>query len=144
PYTEAVPANGRGSTQTFQDQFYKLGTFTRSAPRALIGHASEPSLSVLNILFNNFLDGRHACYLAYVVATGTLVLVNDGGDAGGPYAGSVALGNPSAVIQNSQCAVSLISAVDDGTGVTLSLTVTFKPAFGGNKIHYMAARDTAG
>jgi hypothetical protein len=111
---------------------------------ALIAHAVTPNLSVVNVLFNNFLDGRHACYLAYSVPTTTLDLVDDAGDAGGPFAGSLTLGNPSTVIQNSQCAVSLISAADDGTNLTLNLSVTFKSSFGGNKLHYLAARDTAG
>jgi len=109
-----------------------------------MAHATTPSLSVVNVLFNNFLDGRHACYLAYVVANSTLILVDDAGDAGGPYAGSVTLGNPSTVIQNSQCAVSLVSATDNGTTLSLSLSISFKAAFGGNKIQFLAARDTAG
>jgi len=56
---------------------------------------------VVNVLINNFLDGRQACYLAYVVSPGFLLLVDDAGDAGGPFAGS----------QNSQCAASLASVI---------------------------------
>jgi hypothetical protein len=120
-----APAYGTGNNRTFTFQFSAVG---------------YQSLGVVNVLINNFLDGRHACYLAYVVATSTLVLVDDGGDAGSPYAGSLALGNSSS-IQNSQCAVGLDTAVGSGNTLTLVLTVTFQPAFGGNKIAYLAARD---
>jgi len=114
-----TPASGSGGAQSFTFQF------------------SDPSryqnLGVVNVLINNFLDGRHACYLAYVVASTTLVLVDDAGDAGGPYAGSVALGS-SGTIQNSQCAVGLTSALGSGATLTLVLNVTFKAGFGGNRI----------
>ncbi|SPF50343.1 Virginiamycin B lyase (modular protein) [Candidatus Sulfopaludibacter sp. SbA4] len=120
------PAAGTGYTQSFTYQF------------------SHPSgyqyLGVLNVLFNTVLDGRNACYLAYVVPSNTLLLVDDAGDAGGPYAGSVALGSPN-TIQNSQCSVSLVSAVGNGTTLALTLNITFKRAFGGNQINYVAARD---
>jgi hypothetical protein len=106
------------------------------------GNAS--SLSVVNVLINDSLDGRHACYLAYVNATSTLILVDDAGDAGGPYAGSVTTGNPNTVIQNSQCAVSLLSVTSNLQTLTLNLNITFKSGFGGNHIQYLAARDNAG
>ena len=95
---------------------------------------------MVNVLINNFLDGRNACYLAYAVPSQTLYLVTDAGQAGGPYAGSVALGNTSA-IQNSQCSVVLTSASGSGNTLTLNLSITFKPGFGGNRIIYVAARD---
>jgi hypothetical protein len=98
-------------------------------------------LGVVNVLINNFIDGRSACYLAYSVPSSTLYLVNDGGSAGGPYAGSVALGSATA-IQNSQCAVTLTSAVGGGNTLTLTLGFTFSASFGGSKILYTAAGDT--
>jgi hypothetical protein len=106
--------------------------------------AGYQNLSVVNVLINNVLDGRHACYLAYVVSSGTLLLVDDAGDAGGPFAGSVTQGNPGTLIQNSQCAVSLTSAGGNGTGLALTLNITFNSAFAGNKIFYLAARDNSG
>jgi len=121
-----TPASGVGNTQTFTFQFSDA--------------AGYQNLGVVNVLINNFLDGRGACYLAYVVPSNTLVLVDDGGDAGGPYAGSVVLGS-SGAIQNSQCAVTLVSAVGNGSTLTIFLNITFKPAFGGNRVMYMAARD---
>jgi len=124
------PASGNANTQSFTFQFSDS--------------AGYQSLSVANVLINNFLDGRHACYLAYVVSTSTLYLVDDTGDAGGPYAGAVALGNPGTAIQNSQCSVNLTSAAGSGTTLTLTLNITFKAAFGGNKIQYLAAGDSFG
>jgi len=121
-----MPAAGGGAAQSFTFQF------------------SDPSgyqnLGVVNVLMNNFLDGRHACYLAYVVASTTLVLVDDQGDAGGPYAGSLVLGS-TGTVQNSQCAVGLTSAAGSGATLTLVLNVAFKQGFGGNRITYVAARD---
>jgi hypothetical protein len=90
-------------------------------------------------LINNSLDGRHACYLGYDVRATTLVLVNDAG--GAPYAGSVRPGHPGAIIENKQCAVSLVSIDADGTTLTMVLNISFKPGFSGDLIQYVAARD---
>jgi uncharacterized repeat protein (TIGR01451 family) len=122
----SVPASGTGSSQTFTFQF--------SHP---FGYQN---LGVVNVLINKALDGRNGCYLAYAVPAATLYLVNDGGDAGGPYAGTMLLGG-SGTIENSQCSVALVSAQGAGAGLTLQLSVTFKPGFGGNRILYVAARD---
>jgi len=122
------PAGGSAPSATY--------SFTYTDPRGY------QDLNVVNILVNNFLDGRHACYLAYVVSSSTLILVDDGGDAGGPYAGSVVLGN-SAAIQNSQCSVTLVSAVGGGNTLTLTLTISWAAGFAGDKIIQMAARDAA-
>jgi len=124
------PAAGSGASGSFTFQF--------SDP------AGAQSLSVVNVLINNFLDGRQACYLAYVVSSSTLVLVADNGVASGPYAGTVALGNPNTTIQNSQCAVNLVSANLSGTTLSLGLNIAFKTGFGGNKVQYAAAGDLSG
>ena len=50
-------------------------TFTFSDPDGF------QDLDVVNILINNFLDGRNACYLAYSRSAGVLYLVNDAGTA---------------------------------------------------------------
>jgi len=101
---------------------------------------------VVNVLVNNFIDGRNACYLAYVAASNSLLLVDDGGDAGGPFAGSMVLNGGAAVIQNSQCSVNGpgSSAVKNGNTLTLTLNVTFKAPFAGNRIVWVAGRDAAG
>jgi len=124
------PASGNTAAQSF--------TFTFS------DSAGYQSLSVVNVLINNFLDGRHACFLAYSVPSTSLYLVDDGGDAGGPFAGGVVLGNPGTAIQNSQCSVNLTSATGSGNTLTLVLNIAFNAAFAGNKIQYLAARDNSG
>lgn len=128
--TSTSPTSGNTAAQSF--------TFTFSHS------AGYQSLSVVNVLINNFLDGRRACFLAYSVPASTLYLVDDAGDAGGPFAGGVVLGNPGTAIQNSQCLVNLTSAAGSGNTLTLVLNIAFKAAFGGNKIQYLAARDSLG
>jgi len=100
---------------------------------------------VVNVLVSNFIDGRQACYLAYVASTNTLLLVDDGGDAGGPFAGSMALNGGAATIQNSQCSVNGLGSVaaKGGNTLTLILNVTFQAAFAGNRIVWAAGRDAA-
>jgi hypothetical protein len=123
------PPAGTASTQTFT---------------AIFSHPNGwQNLGVVNILFNKALDAKRACYLAYSTQYGSLFLVDDAGSAGGPFAGTVPLGS-SATAQNSQCIVGLVSAVADGNTLTLKLNITFKPAFGGNQVMYVAARDQSG
>jgi hypothetical protein len=104
--------------------------------------AGYQDLGVLNILVNNFLDGRHACYLAYSRPSNTLLLVNDAGNAGGPFAGTGVLDNAGS-IGNSQCTVtwSRSAVSQSGTNLSLSLNIAFSAAFAGNKVIYMAARN---
>jgi hypothetical protein len=98
---------------------------------------------VVDVLMNNFLDGHKACYLAYVAPTNTLLLVDDAGDAGGPFAGNMVLNGGAAIIQNSYCMVSGAgsSAVTNGNTLTLTLNVTAKTAFIGNRVIWVAGRD---
>ncbi len=127
--SDVSPSSGSGSTQTF--------SFTFNAPNGFA------SLTVVDVLINNFLDGIGACYVAYVPASGSLLLVDDAGDAGGPYSAMTLPGT--GTIQNSQCAISGAGSSVTGSGDTLTLTlvVTFKPSFTGNKVFYTAAQDTA-
>ena len=125
------PASGSGLNQTF--------TFTFSDP------AGFSSLGVVDILINNFLDGRNACYVAFVgsgASTGSVYLVDNAGDAGGPYAGIALPSSGSA--SNNQCSIngtgSSVSA--SGTTLTLTLNMSFTSGFAGNKVVYMAAADT--
>jgi len=101
---------------------------------------------VVNLLANNFIDGRNACYLAYVAAGNSLLLVDDGGDAGGPFAGSITLNGSPGAIQNSQCSVNSTGSAAAKTGNTLTLTlnITFKSGLAGNRIVWVAGRNTAG
>ncbi|MEZ5403971.1 MAG: hypothetical protein R2729_30100 [Bryobacteraceae bacterium] len=124
----ATPAAGNLLSQVFSFTFF---------------HAQGASkLNVLNVLINNAVDGRNACYLAFVVSSGSLFLVNDSGDAGGPYAGSMVLPG-SGSIANSQCTVngSGSSVAVSGNTLTLTLNISFAPSFAGSRLLYMAARD---
>ncbi len=96
-------------------------------------------LDVLNILVNDFLDGRHACYIAYSRPLNVLYLVNDTGDALLP---ALAL-NGTGSVGNSQCTIqgAGTSAVGAGNTLTLVLNLTFNSVFGGRRIVYSAARD---
>jgi len=100
---------------------------------------------VVNLLVNQFIDGRQSCYLAYLAAGNSLLLVNDAGDAGGPFAGSMVLNGGAATMQNSQCLVNSAgsSAVTTGNTLTLTLNLTFQSPFTGNRLVWLAGRDVA-
>jgi hypothetical protein len=123
------PGGGYGSSQSF--------TFTFSDP------SGWQNLGVVDVVINRFLNGSHACYIAYSVTYSALYLVDDAGDAGGPFAGSMVLPGTGSV-SNSQCTVNGTgsSAVGSGTTLTLTLNIAFSSSFDGNKVIYTAARDT--
>ena len=130
--TAVSPGTGDGASQTF--------TFTFSDP------SGYQNLGVLDVLINNYLDGIQACYIALVPSganAGAVYLVDDGGDAGGPFAGYMALPGTGSV-SNSQCTVSGTgsSVVGSGTTITLTLNIGFSASFTGNRIFYTAARET--
>ena len=89
---------------------------------------------VVDVLIDNSIDGRKASYLAYVVSSNT-----------DPTRAPCLL-NGSGSIQNSQCMVSgagsAVSSVSNT--LTLTLNITFKAAFTGNRVVYAAGRDSAG
>jgi hypothetical protein len=123
-----TPAFGSGNTSMLTFSFSDSGGYQ--------------NLKLVDILINNVLDGKQACYIAFIpsgATTGTVNLVDDAGDAGGPFA-TVSLPG-SAMASNSQCSVNGTGAVVSGTGNTLSLTlpITFTPSFAGNKVVYVAA-----
>jgi len=97
------------------------------------------------VLINNFLDGRKACYLAYSAPANTLFLVDDAGEAGGPFAGQMALNGGNGSIGNGQCVVTGVgSAVSTAPStLTLTLNIAFTAAFTGNRVVYVAGRDRA-
>ena len=72
----------------------KIMTFTFSDPRGW------QDLDVVNILINNFLDGRSACYLAYSRPSNVLYLVDDTGSKLLP---GVVLSGPARHGQQSVC-----------------------------------------
>ena len=73
------------------------------------------------------------------------MLVDDAGDAAGPFAGTLLLNGAASTIQNSQCSVNGAgsSAVKNGKTLTLALSITFKSSFAGNRVLWVAGRDVA-
>ena len=123
------PARSNALTQTY--------TFTFTDPNGW------QDLAVTDILINGSLDGRHACYLAFApsgATSGSVFLVDDAGDAGGPFSGMALPG--SGLAQNSQCSVNATgsSVAASGNTLTLTLAITFSQSFAGNRVFYLAAR----
>lgn len=109
--------------------------------------AGFQDIGVANILINPFLDGRSACYVALVPRDATswsLFLVDNEGDAGGPYAGMVIPGT--GLVSNGQCSISAAGASVTGAGdnLTVVLPVSFAPSFAGDKVIYLADQTRAG
>jgi hypothetical protein len=69
-----------------------------------------------------------------------LYLVNDAGTA---LSAGLAL-NGSGTVSNSQCSVNAAGSSATGSGniLTLTLNMSFSSAFNGNRVIYMAARDS--
>jgi hypothetical protein len=85
---------------------------------------SYQNLKTVEMLINTAIDGRHACYVAFVPSgpgSGSLYLVDDAGDAAGPYQGLVLPG--SGTVGNSQCSVSGTGSSVSGNGTQLKLTL---------------------
>jgi len=124
------PPAGSGVTQTF------TFTFTDAA--------SYENFAVADVLINNALDGRQACYVAFAPSgpnSGSVYLVDNAGDAGGPYSGMLLPG--SGTVQNSQCTITGSGSSASGTGniLTLTLAIAFSASFSGNKVVYLSAQD---
>jgi len=97
-------------------------------------------LGVVDILINQSLDGRQACYLAYSVPLATVYLVNDAGTSLLP---GIALIGGSASLSNSQCFVRAAGpATVNGNSLTFTLQVAFAPELTSNLLIYLAARDS--
>jgi hypothetical protein len=125
-----TPPSGSGPSQQFTFTFSDTGGYQ--------------NLNLLNVLVRDVLDGRHSCYVAFVpsgAAAGSVYLVDDAGDAGGPYSGMQLPGGTS--VSNSQCSITAAGSSYSGSGnnATLTLAITFSASFTGNKVVYLAAQD---
>ena len=122
-----TPSSGSGASQTF--------AFLYSDPDGFA------NISAVNALINSTLSGGNSCWVYYDRAANTLWLARDDTSNWDP----LTLGTP-AMVQNSQCVVNGIGSSTSGAGnnLTLSLAISFKPAFAGAKTVYMIAHDAAG
>lgn len=138
--TGVFPPSATPSTRSF--------TFSFNAPKG------TESLDVVDVLINDSLDGRRACYLAVVplprpscLTSHCLYLVDDAGDADGPFAGYSEIPGfaGQSTVRNGQCTIdaSLGSLFAIGNSLSMTVAMAFSPAFTGNKVVYMAARDQA-
>ena len=94
-------------------------------------------IGVVNVLFNSVLDGRAACYLAFVPSASQVYLVNDAGDSLG--LGSAGLSGSSSV-QNRQCKITPTGSIASGNSLNLTFKVSFDSSFTGDRIIFVAAR----
>jgi hypothetical protein len=98
------------------------------------------NIAVATALINGTLDGRQACYLAFVPSgpvAGEVFLVDDTASS---YQALAVPGSGN--IANSQCSIAATgSSVNvSGNTLTLTLAITFKPAFAGSRIIFVEAR----
>ena len=158
---QVAPNSGpaRTGTLTIAGQTFTVTQSTREevsvtsvTPPAAFGAAAQrytfqftdtlgsQNLGILNVLINSALDRRAACYLGYSTQLNVLYLVDDSGLNLLP---GLKLDGSPGLAENSQCTVYAIgsSATGSGNTLTLSLNLTFKSAFAGNKLVYAAARN---
>jgi len=134
PLYTVTPASGSGSSQTF--------TFGLTDP------GNWQTGTVADVILNDVFDGQSACYFALVPSTRTLYLVDDAGNAGGPFAGNVFFapnGTGSGTASNSQCTINGTgsSYTIAGTQITLTLNMTFTSSFSGNRTFYVGAQNVS-
>ncbi len=116
-----TPSSGTGSSQTF------AFVFSDSAGAA--------DITAAQIGFNTAVVGTNSCWMYYAAATKTIYLSNNAGAFANP---GLVLGS-SGTLQNSQCTISVAtsSVLLSGNTLTLSLALSFAPAFAGTQSIYM-------
>jgi Zn-dependent metalloprotease len=118
------PSSGTGTNQTFTFQYGDA--------------AGANDLATVWMWINATFTGSlaNSCLFNYTPATNTLALFNDAGTA--TLTGTLGSGG---TLQNSQCAIALGSSTMAASGNTLTLTlpVTFMPAYAGPKTIFMFA-----
>jgi hypothetical protein len=135
---KSVPPLPAGSPSVGEAVQTQVTTATQAATFTFSDASGVSNLGVLNVLINSALDGRNACYIAYVRAANLLYLVDDPGTG---LQGAVTPGVAGST-SNSQCTVNGIGSAVSSSANTVTLTVnyTMKPAFSGNKTVWGASR----
>jgi hypothetical protein len=105
--------------------------------------AAATNSTAAQLLINDALDGRHACYVGYDRANNRLYLVNDAGNALLP---PVVPNSSTGTTENSQCRINGYYTFVRATGIDLALTVniSFKSGFSGRKILYGGVQTVSG
>ena len=116
-----TPSSGSASSQTFAVAFYDP--------------AGATDITATQIGINATLNGVSSCWMYYAAATQTIYLANDAGAFANP---GLTLGS-SGTLQNSQCTVnvSASSVALSGDTLTLSVSLSFTPAFAGTRNIYI-------
>ncbi len=128
PTADYVSVSGTDSAPIFTAGYSSTNGYTDVIWAYL---AAVPSLST-----------RAGCYVAYSQPGNSFYLMNDAADS---WMGSLPANSPG-TLQNSQCVVNGTGSHATGSGNTLTVTVsvTFKPAFSGPKGVYLFAQDASG
>ncbi len=126
--TGVVPASGTGTSQVFSFQFSDGNGF---ADLATVYGQISPSL-----------NKAPSCSYWYTRSSNALFLINDAGNnATGPF-----LVGTAGIASNGQCSIDLGASTTSTSGNTMvvSLAVTFKPGYSGQKFVYGYASDNPG
>ncbi|HVP10943.1 MAG TPA: hypothetical protein VMV94_07105 [Phycisphaerae bacterium] len=123
-----TPASGAGSVQPF------VFVFTDSAGYTAISSAA--------ILINGSAGSANGCYLFFYQPLNAVYLAGDDGTA---WQGPIVPGR-TGTLQNSQCLVDAggSSVTGSGSSLTVTLALTFQPAFAGAKTIAAGVRDSYG
>jgi len=97
---------------------------------------SALNLSGMAVLFNTSVSFTNACYIIYDRGAGSITLLADDGVGAGSKPVS-----STTVLQNSQCAVGVVTVTASALSQILNISVTFKGAFTGLKNIYMFASE---
>ena len=122
------PSSGSGSQQAFTYVFSDADSFS--------------DLAWLYGVVDAAASSAHSCMWRYNRAANLLALVND---AGSSYLAGLIPGS-NLTLQNSQCSIAMSGVAVSGSGqaLTLTLPITFLPAFAGTKKHSLFAQDSSG
>jgi hypothetical protein len=120
----ASPAAGLGASQVF--------TFAFSDSQ------DAANVTTMAILIHSSLTFTNACYLVFERSTNTIKLIWDGATGATPKP----LGS-AAILQNSQCAVGVVTLTVSGTTNLLTVPLAYKASFNGAKRIYMLAAGPA-
>ena len=123
-----TPSSGSGSSQTFSLVYSDSNGAT--------------DISSAQVLFNTSIGFTNTCWIQVDPVHRTAYLANDGNTQ---ILGPITLGT-SATLQNSQCTLSGTgsSATTSGNIATVTLALTFQPAFAGTKNTYGYVQNAAG